>query len=526
MVIPMNNMEVKVYKSFDKLYEKFGASVIPLHNGNKQCKYKYSKKTFSVKDFLENDVSGIGLIVNSVKDLICIDIDCKNIDKNDIREIFLKQICNGVYLEESPNGFHIFMKVKNRKELLFNIYEKFGGRFIANNVELFPDFDLRYVVVAPSITEEGRYKSIYGDICNISYVDDKYVFDLIGVVRNIFGARKIKNVSHNRQISNKNVYDRQISEKYDIVYNYVICDEYIKLLCEGKYRRLRQYLFTIEKVLKNNRDLFMDFLKNVGIDVVGENRLAYRVRSILVDDGKNADAYIFKNRLIYYDFHFTNCSVQLLYYLLIDRPKKVIEWLFNNMSGLFVYMLKHIKKVLNENELEWLFEYIITSNSDDKFIVKFKKVFCAVNKSIKNKIKKWWIRGDFGRVFNFIEQEYVNIFTNPVILVNKIRKYVRIKYALSGIITITKGKAEKLSKYYKVDFKLFKRVLEGLSFKYYVRHKRFVRYVKIAKKYLELYLELIECSKLFDNEMLNDNLFEYDDIIEICYFLGINDEDI
>lgn len=527
-----NNIGLQVYKVFDKLHKKFGAAVIPLHNESKRCKYRYSSKIFQNDDFCEKDVSGIGLIVKRVKDLICIDIDCKYIDKDNVKKILLKHIDKNIYLEESPGGLHVFMKVKNREQFIFNVYKEYGSRFIANNVELFPDFDLRYVIIAPSIVKNAQYKSICGNIFSVDYVDYDFVFNLMSILKNIFGARGGNGFCEASNIvceANNRVCEANtkvpgpkcpsISVSGDVMNECIYIDEYIRLLKSDEYKGLRTFLFKLEKIFKNNKKVFLDFLKNIDIDVVNENRLAYRIRSIIVSDGRYADAYIFKDTLIYYDFHFTKCALQLLSYLLVIRPKKFIKWLADEIPDFLINMLKYLKRFLSDDILAWLFKYIINSDSDNyNFAFKLRKVFDNADEYIKMKIKRWWAEGCFGRLRGLIEREFTNIFVNVDLLINKFRRFVCVKYALCGVISMTKNSAERMARRHNIDVNLFRRVLEGLGFKYYMRHKKFVRYIKIAKQHLELFLQLVEKGKVFEN-LWDDSKFDNEEIILVCLYM-------
>lgn len=492
-----NNITVQVYKHISK----FKGALIPLHNGEKRCKVPYKNNKFNINDFLSNDVSGIGLILSRVNDLICIDID-----NNTAIDLFLSKVPEfkekGIYMEQSPKGLHIFMKVQNREEFISIIHSKFGGRFIANKVEIFPDFGARYVVIAPSIVTSGKYKSICGDITEVKYVEQKYIFELIEFIREKIGTNKpfhnkIVSKNSSKVISSKIISSKVINnEVYDKILDTLLSGKYSELLAKSTHRRLRQILYSIEKILINNKGLLSGFLESVGIKIEDEQKKAYRVRSIIVDDGKNPDAYIFKDKLIYYDFHFSKCNIQLLQYLIIDRPRECLKWLLENMPALFINVLEYVKKIVSKEDLKWLYEQLI--NTNDKSISMFRKVV--------KRNKNLWLKGNFKQLSKLAKNKYMSIKSQ--VLVSKIRKFSKIKHILGNIITVTENKAQAISRLLKFDFDLFKHILEGLGFRYYKKHKRFVRINKEEITFYEFDLIIGASVLLYVCEM-----FGVDDVI-------------
>ena len=528
----------KVVYEYACIYsELYPNALIPLHNESKICKYKYKSRRFDIDDFKEDDVTGIALILSRVDDLICIDVDCKHMDEDEILnvakligEFVLKN--KSVYLEKSKSGYHIFVKVKDRSLFLQYIREKYNSRIVAHGVEIFPDHETRYVVVAPSLVEGKVYQELYNTLLSVGYVDWTSILELINALRELLGPHRIeinrqKNISVPKkknglicdQKVNELIYDQKVNEPstsqktVEVVYDQKIIEliydpEYVRLLTSKDLTRIRRFLFRVENDLKSDKKLLSMLFNEIGIEYEGENDKAYRVRSIFVDDGRYADAYIFKDSLIYKDFHFEKCNLQLIQYYFAVFPEKILPWIIYLYPANFFRVLNKEGKYLGRKFLKVVLDILLNWNvslnkdgqntiptRDDKIwrgmsgfdvdrslLSKFKKVINELDEKDKKKVLMKWLRGKIKDVFKYVEYKYIEMFMSLKYVLKRSRKYLKLYHSVIDRISVCENVFKSYCRILNIDPEIGKIVMEMVGFKYYRKHKKFVR---SAKKKLE-----------------------------------------
>lgn len=315
------------------LYKTFGGDVlVPLYNFEKYPKINgWQDKTFKLKDFKR--ATGVGLRINKIKDIVCFDIDIKekNFDKETIEmvknEIF-KMIKKGIYIEETQNkAYHLFFKLKN--EDLKYLHKKYSvdDRHVAKEVELFPNIhsSTRQIVIAPSKGKNGMYKSIYGDITNLDYIDIETIENFILNLIKILGEHKSK---------------KTIIKKDDNKIIKVDIDEYYKKFKKELTDETKEKLLILKNIILDY-GFIEEYLNHLNINYKVKKK-TINLYSIITDDGEMPDAYIFKDTLVYYDFH-NNGSYNFVYLSYMLWKDKVEE---------FINLYEDVKKEIEKNKIE------------------------------------------------------------------------------------------------------------------------------------------------------------------------------
>lgn len=302
---------------YKKLFNFFGGDiVVPLYKFRKYPTDKnWQEKKYNINAF--NRATGIGIKINKCKDLCCLDIDIKpekftedtiKKTKDLIINFTLKN--KNIYLEQTQSGsFHLFFKLRKKELVYLHQLYSADDRHVAKEVELFPNIhsSTRQIVIAPSRGEKGIYKSLVGDITNCDYIDINKIEELILSLRKILGIHEVKQKKIKR---NGKVIEINIDKEYN---------KFTKKLTEDE----KQLLSNLKEVILEY-NLLEYFLKFLQIDYT-EKEKTFNLYSVITEDGQNPDAYVFKDTLVYYDFH-NNKGYNFIYLAYMLYKNKVIEF--------------------------------------------------------------------------------------------------------------------------------------------------------------------------------------------------------
>jgi len=305
-----------------ELYDKFGGDcVIPIYDNRKHSlRSGWNNTIFQLSEFVNATGIALNMLnVNKKFDIACLDIDLKDESITYDNKLKVNKLLNevkrydGIYLERTRSGgFHLFFKIKN--EDLNRIHDTYtiDDVYVANHIELYPSKKRasRLVLIAPSYAEGGSYINIVGDLSDLEYISIKNLHYIINEFNNILGKRKL--VKTKTFVgSNKNI-ELNVDLKYNEFKDNLNDDLKYKLL------ELERVIKSGEYITKLLSALDISF-KDMG------NKI--NIYSIITNDGNNLDAYIFKQNLVYHDFH-NNKSykfIYLLYILYKDKIDKILD---------------------------------------------------------------------------------------------------------------------------------------------------------------------------------------------------------
>ena len=313
---------------FERIYNYFGGDIVaPLYYKLKFPKIKnWETKYFSLSSF--EKASGICIRINKCEDIVCLDLDLKGEEitpdkKLKVEEKLFEFIgINGVYIEKTLSGsYHLFFKIK--KEELKYLHDNYStdDRHVAFDSELFPNkhSSTRQIAIAPTVATdtdkitkkkfEGNYVKLYGDLTKLDYVDVDSIEKFIKKLINILGVHSTK---------------KTIVTKNNEVIHLDIDKDYEKFKKETK-SDVKSNLIKLQKLLKEN-NLIEHYLEHLGLNYRVVDNKKINLYSMITDDGANPDAYVFTDKLVYWDFH-NNKGYNFVYITYILFEEKVLNFL-------------------------------------------------------------------------------------------------------------------------------------------------------------------------------------------------------